>query len=247
MFGYIYITENLINHKKYIGKKTSKKFLGTKYLGSGRLLVQAVKKYGEENFVVTMLDTADSLDELNEKEVYYIAKYNAQESNQFYNISRGGLDGGPLFKGHKHTEETKRKIGNSVRGEKNGYFGKKHSDEERARMSEKRKQRVTTEETRKKMSIARKGMKFTEEHKRKISESQKGEKSKNYGKPLPDITKQKISKTVSNQVWMNNGTTDKRVPKEMVLTYVEQGYTFGRHKYKKGSTTIEKVLQEKDL
>lgn len=44
MFGYIYITENLINHKQYIGQKRSNKFLGTKYLGSGTYLKNAVNK-----------------------------------------------------------------------------------------------------------------------------------------------------------------------------------------------------------
>ena len=38
MFGYIYLTTNLINEKKYIGQKTSNKFLGESYLGSGKLL-----------------------------------------------------------------------------------------------------------------------------------------------------------------------------------------------------------------
>lgn len=35
MCGYIYLTTNLTNKKKYIGRKQSDKFLGTSYLGSG--------------------------------------------------------------------------------------------------------------------------------------------------------------------------------------------------------------------
>ena len=44
MYGYIYETTNLINNKKYIGKKVSSVFLAEKYLGSGRILKQSILK-----------------------------------------------------------------------------------------------------------------------------------------------------------------------------------------------------------
>jgi len=97
------------------------------------------------------------------------------------------------------------------------------------------------------MSEARKGKTFTEEHKLKISLAQKGEKGNNYGKQIPQEIKDKISKTVSNQVWMNNGIICKRVDKNKTDTYIKEGFVFGRLSFRKGSTTIEKVLQEKDL
>ena len=247
MYGYIYLTENLINHKKYIGQKMSPTFLNTNYLGSGKILLQAVAKYGKENFIVTMLDTAETAEELNEKEMYYITKYNAQESLDFYNIAPGGTDGGALFKGHKHSEESKQKIGNSVRGEKNGFYGKKHSEETRKRLSEKRRQRVTTDETKRKMSEARKGMKFTEEHKRKISEAQKGEKGNNWGKKQPEDVKNKISNKIKNKVWLNNGIKNVRPPKEDAYIYIQQGYIYGKLTYKKGSTTIESESDNRNI
>ena len=42
MFGYIYITTNKVNGKRYIGQKTSPVFLGNKYLGSGEALNNAI-------------------------------------------------------------------------------------------------------------------------------------------------------------------------------------------------------------
>lgn len=45
MFGYVYLTENLINGKCYIGRHHSTEF-DTKYKGTGILLKQAFKKYG---------------------------------------------------------------------------------------------------------------------------------------------------------------------------------------------------------
>ena len=68
MFGYIYKTTNCINQKIYIGKKESSEYIPT-YYGSGYLLKKAINKYGKENFTVEILDTANSLEELNEKEI----------------------------------------------------------------------------------------------------------------------------------------------------------------------------------
>ena len=242
MYGYIYITENNVSGKKYIGQKKSNKFLKEKYLGSGSLLRKAILKYGKENFTVRMLCECDSKEELDEMEIYFIKLYNAQEDTGFYNLARGGESGvgGPKFKGHKHTEESKQKISNSVSKEKNGFYGKKHSEETRRIMKEKARNRgPVSQETRQKLSKIRKGRKFTEEHKRKISEAQKGEKGNHYGRPLDDEVKKKISNTVHNQVWMNNGVNCTRVPKELVEEFLEKGYVLGRLHFKKSSTTIE--------
>lgn len=242
MYGYIYITENLVNHKKYIGQKKSEKFLHNKYLGSGSILRKAIEKYGTENFEVTMICECYSKEELDEKEQYYISFYNAVKDDNFYNLTKGGESGlgGPKFKGHKHTEATKKLISETSKGENNGFYGKQHTEECKKIMSEKAKNRKpVSQETRNKLSKIHKGVKFTEEHKRKISEAQKGEKGNNYGKKLSKETKDKISNTVHNQVWINNGTCCKRVPKEMVDEYLSKGYVLGRLHYKKGSTTIE--------
>lgn len=71
MFGYIYKVTNMVNDKIYIGKKHSAVFLND-YYGSGLLINRAIDKYGLENFKLEMIDTADSLEELNEKEKFYI-------------------------------------------------------------------------------------------------------------------------------------------------------------------------------
>ena len=242
MFGYVYITENLINHKKYIGQKKSTKFLHNKYLGSGAILRKAIQKYGADNFEVSLICECFSKEELDEKEQYYIALYDAVNDINFYNLTKGGESGlgGPKFKGHKHTDETKKLISEKSCGEKNGFYGKKHTEETKAIMKEKAKYRKpVSEETRQKLSKIHKGVRFTEEHRKRIGDAQRGEKSKNYGKPLSEDTKKRISETVHNQVWMNDGTKCTRVPKDMVDEYLDKGYKLGRLHFKKGSTTIE--------
>ena len=48
MFGIIYITTNLINNKKYIGKHKCDSIEFDGYLGSGKILKNAIKKNGKE-------------------------------------------------------------------------------------------------------------------------------------------------------------------------------------------------------
>lgn len=93
MYGYIYKTTNLENGKFYIGQKKSDTFLGENYLGSGVRLRSAIKHHGEDKFIVEMIDTADSREELNNKEIYWIDKLDATNLDIAYNIALGG-DGG---------------------------------------------------------------------------------------------------------------------------------------------------------
>lgn len=86
----VYITKNLINGRKYIGKDVKN---NPYYLGSGKIFRQALKKYGRKNFTKEIIGIASSKEELSELETYYIEYYNAQESDLFYNINKGG-DGG---------------------------------------------------------------------------------------------------------------------------------------------------------
>lgn len=78
----IYITKNLINNKKYIGKDSHN---NPEYLGSGALLLEDIKKYGKENFKKEILEICVK-ENLGEREEYWINFFNATKSNDFYNI-----------------------------------------------------------------------------------------------------------------------------------------------------------------
>lgn len=49
--------------------------LDERYLGSGILIKEAVKKYGRETFNIEILKECDSKEELYSSEIYYIQKY----------------------------------------------------------------------------------------------------------------------------------------------------------------------------
>lgn len=63
MDGFIYITTNKINNKKYIGKKKMKINAMT-YLGSGKRLLKVIGKYGIENFERDIIDHAVDIDSI---------------------------------------------------------------------------------------------------------------------------------------------------------------------------------------
>lgn len=90
MYGYIYMTTNLVNNKIYIGQHKSTKFCSNGYLGSGTLFCRALERYGRPNFVKTLLCECDSREELNKQEIYYIGLYNSTDRGVGYNILIGG-------------------------------------------------------------------------------------------------------------------------------------------------------------
>lgn len=89
MYGYIYLTTNLINNKKYIGQHRAAEFSET-YKGSGVRISAAFKKYGKHNFSVIMLEAVENVTQLNDREKYWIDYYNAVQSDEFYNLQSGG-------------------------------------------------------------------------------------------------------------------------------------------------------------
>lgn len=140
---YVYKITNRINGKQYIGKTTRtieqrfKDHMAT--LQSGTKISNAVAKYGKAEFVVEQIDVAQSLEELNQKERYWIATLRPE-----YNMTDGG-DG-------VYSSE-------QLMGEKNPFFGKRHTPETKRRISETKRKNpyIPTEEHRKSASLKLKG------------------------------------------------------------------------------------------
>ena len=219
-YNYIYKITNNINGKLYIGKH-SKDNLDDGYMGSGILIKKAITKYGIENFTKEYLAFCDNEDTLNYLEKFYIKKYKAREVG--YNLTDGGDGqlGVPRagqnvgMYGKHHSEETKQKIGEALKGKKRKPFSKEH----KKRISVALSNRVVSEETKQKISEARKGIispmkgkhhsietknkisksnsgkHLSEESKQKISEAHKGNKNPFYHKHLSKEHRKKISES----------------------------------------------------
>ncbi|HRW22136.1 MAG TPA: GIY-YIG nuclease family protein [Bacteroidales bacterium] len=135
----IYKTTNLVNGKIYIGKSTKN---DPNYLGSGRILLKAIAKYGKEKFTKEIIDTAKTFEELNEKEKFWIKKMNSQNHTIGYNI----LSGGEGVSSKDVTGEKNPNYGNGwkiagerncqfgLTGEKSPNWGRKHSEETKEKM-----------------------------------------------------------------------------------------------------------------
>ena len=101
----IYKITNLINSKFYIGKHETLNPYDS-YMGSGIALQRAIKKYGCKNFRKQILFNFSSRKEMDIAERILVVI----DHEVSYNLGRGG-EGGPLFQGRKHSNETKRLCG----------------------------------------------------------------------------------------------------------------------------------------
>lgn len=165
MYGYVYITENLINNKKYIGQHKSDVF-DMNYKGSGKILKRAFKKYGKENFKTSILEKCNTQKELDEKEIYWITYYNADQSDDFYNICKGGS------------------TGRAMQGKNNPMFGKHHSDITKKKISQKNLGKKRTQEwidEYRKKHPNWNSHPHSEEFKKRISQRMMGSKNPMYG------------------------------------------------------------------
>lgn len=133
---FIYITTNKINGKKYIGMCTRD---NNQYLGSGKLLKQAINKYGKDNFTREIIERCDDFEDLCEKEKYWIDYYDAVSSSEFYNLIEGGIGGNAeSLKQYwqSMTSEERKNIRNwkphfklnPLKGDKNPMYGKSTSE-----------------------------------------------------------------------------------------------------------------------
>lgn len=179
---YIYLTTNLINNKKYIGKHKGE--LNDNYLGSGTLLKEAISKYGKENFKKEILHISASEEENCLKEQEFIEKFNATESKEFYNIAKGGA-GGDIFNllPEEHKNRLRQLHSQRAKGKNNPMFGKHHSEETKEKLRKIDRSYTQTIEYKENMSKAVQGEKngmygkhHTEESKQKMSDAKKGKK-----------------------------------------------------------------------
>jgi group I intron endonuclease len=91
---YIYKTTCIINNIIYIGQCSKTPDKSKKYLGGGRLIELAIKKYGKENFIKEILkDNLQNQKELDIWEQIFIKKFNSTNRDIGYNILPGTSNG----------------------------------------------------------------------------------------------------------------------------------------------------------
>lgn len=134
-FGIIYKITNTVTGKAYIGQTTHS--LRTRWRlhcsasSTCTLLHDAILEHGKEAFKIEQIDSGDSREELNQKEVAWILKENSKAPNG-YNIDNGGYY-------IEYSEESRCRMSENhanVTGENNPMYGKQHNSETRKLISE---------------------------------------------------------------------------------------------------------------
>ena len=160
----------------YIGQHKVKS-LDNSYYGSGKRVINSIKKYGKDQHQKQVITYAFSQKEADYLEEHFIEALMNKTTVECMNL----------------TIKPKRPIKVDIKGKNNPMYGKHHSPETRKKISEIRKQQIMdgmpvnfkgkhhTEETRKLISEKNKkpcpklkGRIFSPEHLRKLSEANKG-------------------------------------------------------------------------
>ena len=200
-----------IDGKIYIGKHETLN-LDDGYMGSGKKLHRAFRKYGIENFIKEILHVFDNEDEMNAKEAELVSEEFCLREDT-YNICPGGKGGW----GYINQNEVERKIKNNkaMKNSMNSQIKKygcyvSQLPENRLKVSLKFKKLY-------KMGLIKsvvtfKGKTHTEETKRKIGEknsiSQSGSGNSQFG-----------------TMWINNGIECKKIKKTELIP---EGWNKGR-------------------
>lgn len=211
----IYLIENTINGKVYVGK--TKKSLEKRWSEHvrnaknrvNRRLYDAINKHGLENFTISELDFTDDIEKIDEIESWFIYILHSNDPKYGYNMTLGG-DGGNTISGFSEDKllDYKKKLSESI----SGY---NHSEETKKTLSIMKIGAVMENSTKEKISKTLKdliregkftpdtsgimkgqkiGFKHTDLAKKKISEGRKGKKYEEvYGEELANDLKRKKS------------------------------------------------------
>lgn len=216
----VYKILNTINNKYYIGysKDINNRFKKHKYsllnLKHWNLLLQrSFNKYGFDNFEFIILHVYNTIKEAQDKELEYLSNIliRCELFNLHYNNS-----GGDLLSHHPNKKEICERISKTAKeniknlsnyeynirfkglhGEKNGMFGKTHTEEAKQKISEAQKLIVGDKRH-------NYGKKLSKEHRKNLSNSVKllriQEKNPFYGKHHTEENKKKMSERMIGNI-----------------------------------------------
>jgi group I intron endonuclease len=215
----VYKISNIVSGRYYIGYSTNINKRFTVHRSKLKqnchdniFLQRAYNLDGEDNFKYDIIHICDTEDEAKEIELTYLADLSIR--NIIYNLNYNN-GGGDLLTNHPDKEAIRAKILKSQNetlskmtseerskkygklGERNGMYGKTHTEEVRKKISEINKGRI----------CPNKGKKTSEETKQKLSENAKlriGEKNPFFGKHHTEETIQKIREKNIGNIPHNN-------------------------------------------
>ncbi len=193
-YGVIYAITNKIDGKVYIGqtinyKKRLLSYKGLRCKGQP-LIYNALRKNGIGSFTFEIIDEAVSKVQLDLLEIVYIGKFRSLYKKYGYNLQSGGSYPrqavssnrkiGNANRGKTRSDDVKNKMSEDRLGEKNGFYGKKHTPQTKERIGNANKGRIKTKEELEKLAKSTTGKKYalgyvhTIEQRIRKSEAHKG-------------------------------------------------------------------------
>ena len=150
-YGVIYRITCKLDGKPYVGQTVrtlEERF--QEHTQADSYIGNAIRAHGVENFTCEVIEECDTREQLNEREIFWIAELNCKAPNG-YNLTDGGEGGIPCDEvraklsalnsgennpnyGKHPSDETRAKMSAAHSGEKNHFFGKQHTDETKAKL-----------------------------------------------------------------------------------------------------------------
>lgn len=197
-YNYFYRITNQINWKYYFGIHSTND-LNDGYFGSSKSLKLAIKKHGKENFIKVIIANYPTRKEANEHE-RLVVDLDMVNNPMCYNLRTGGDNEfiisdeikahiSKKTKGRKLTTETRLKISESLKGNKNPFYGKHHTDETKRKLSE-----ANSGE-----NAFNFGRKFSDLHRQKIGDGNRGRIASEESKEKRRITIANNPKPISEE------------------------------------------------
>ena len=168
----IYKITNLINSKCYIGQSINYSARIREHIkrhDRKSVISLAIKKYGVDNFKFELICNDLNSSYLNDLEIYFISKYESSTKINGYNVAGGGQFNTRLStkskelisnklkgrqspnKGNKYSPELIEEMRERSLGDKNHFYGKKHSEESLEKMRSIKTGKTASPETKLKM------------------------------------------------------------------------------------------------
>ena len=95
VYGVIYVITCLLTGMKYVGQTTrSVKVRFKEHSKKNTPLGKAIQEFGEENFIIEVIEECETEKQLNEREIFWVAQLNCKVPNG-YNQTDGGETGCP--------------------------------------------------------------------------------------------------------------------------------------------------------
>lgn len=197
-FYIVYKTTNLINNKIYVGRHCTNK-LEDGYLGSGgNYFINALRKYGVENFKRDTIEFCENFKILCEREIYWIKKLNAINNKIGYNLCDTIQTGQQFKKGMIPWNK-------GLPKELQPNFGRIMTEEQIIKLKEAKKRRPYkhSQEIKNKISRLKQGLKLN------LSEEQL-QRKREVGKFIPSDKTRKLMSKNNCKYWQGKSANNRK-------------------------------------